>query len=143
MSKVLVFFIEAITIVASVVIISIFGINPELSGNTIYINSINFTCGEMVNQDGNMVRQLKLPSGTTEYQLTWTISPTNATYPDEIRFTCYNNYVTITSEGRVTFAFPSGTETGVIIKVLTTDGSGLSDTITILFDSGGSGDIEL
>jgi len=142
MSKVLVFFIEAITIVASVVIISIFGINPELSGNTIYMNSINFTCGEMVNQDGTMVRQLKLPTGTTEYQLTWTISPTNATYP-YIRFTCLNNYVTINNEGRVTFAFPSGAETGVIIKVLTQDGSGLSDTITILFDSGGSGDIEL
>jgi len=142
MSKVLIFFIEAVTIVASVVIISIFGINPEISGNTIYVNSVNFTCGELVDQNGTMVRQAKLPAGTNEYQLTWLINPTNATYPD-IRFTCVSNYVTISSEGRVTFAFPSGAETGVIIKVLTTDGSGLSDTITILFDSGGSGDIEL
>lgn len=104
MSKKLIIFIQLVVCVAAVIIISLYGRNPELWKDYELVENVYFTVnGEVVEN----AYEIEFDYGTTNYQLTWIIEPDNATIRD-VRFYTDNSSVIVNEEGYVTFTTDGG-----------------------------------
>lgn len=115
MSKKLIIFIQLVVCIAAVIIISLYGRNPELWKDYQLVEHIYFTIeGEVVEN----AFELELDYGTTNFQLTWLIEPDDATIKS-VRFYTNNPNVIVDNEGYVTFT----TDEGAAIYISAEDNS--------------------
>lgn len=153
MTKKAVIAIEVVVCLLAVVIISIFGINPEAWREEIPADSLTITnetdttTGVEVTrktENGKVVVYAMLPQTMREYQITWQILPENVTNT-RISFTSSkinDNIISISDTGLVTFL--TGSNTGASILLKTTDGTNRQAQIVITFKANSEGgDIEL
>jgi len=115
MSKKLIIFIQLVVCLAAVIIISLYGRNPELWKDYQLVEDIYFTY-----EDEEVVNgyEIELEYGTTNFQLTWVIAPEDATIKT-VRFYTDNTNVIVDEEGYVTFS----TDEGAAVYMSTTDNS--------------------
>lgn len=153
MTKKAVVAIEVVVCLLAVVIISIFGINPEAWREDIPADSLTITnesdavSGVEVTktiENGKQVVRAKLPASMREYQITWEILPENVTNT-KISFTSSqinDNIISISETGLVTFLTSGNTGASILLK--TTDGTNRQAQMIITFKaSSEGGDIEL
>ncbi len=148
MTKKVIVAIEFVVCVLAIVIISVFGLNPETWRDFVPVNSLTITnqsneaAGITVTKEtvnGREVVYAKIPRGTRTYKINWVIGPENATIP-EISFTSAEinaNIISIDDTGLVSF-LTTGTQ-GATIVLSTTDGTNRRATIIITFDIGSEG----
>lgn len=136
MSKKLIVLIQLVVCVAAVVIISLYGRNPEMWKDFQYVEEIYFIVNDERVQDGY---ELELASGTTTYQLVWFVGPDNATIK-EVRFESSNpDKVAVNENGQVTFS----SDEGAVIYMYTTDNSLLNAHINLTIKPAGGGVLPL
>ncbi len=116
---------------AAIAIVSFFGLMPEIYVTDEKVESITITGDTIkINQEKNtkyaIVRQND--DGEWVYQLEYTITPDNATNARVDFVYEKDGTVTVSDTGLVTFTEP---DSAIIIKIMATDGSGISDTITL------------
>ena len=153
MTKKAIVAIEFVAILLAIVIISVFGLNPETWRNDVPVNSLGITNQSNAAQGITITRQTvngrevvyaKIQRGTKEFQITWEILPENATNK-RISFTSAEinaNIISVNDTGLVSFLTTSNQ--GASIMLSTTDGTNRRAEIVITFTTGGSGgDIEL
>ncbi len=90
-----------------------------ITGDDIKINQSTNTKYAIVRQNDN---------GKWAYQLKYTVAPDNATTPKVDVVYDKDDTITVSDTGLVTFTEP---DSAIIIKIMATDGSGTSDTITL------------
>lgn len=136
MSKKLIVLIQLVVCVAAVVIISLYGRNPEMWKDFQYVEEIYFLVNEERVQNGY---ELELDNGTQEYQLTWYVGPSDATFKS-VRFESSNpDKVAVNENGQVTFS----SDEGAVIYVYTTDNSLLNAYINLTIKPAGGGVLPL
>ncbi|MBQ7977418.1 MAG: hypothetical protein IJ301_02310 [Clostridia bacterium] len=154
MTKKAVVAIEVVVCLLAVVIISIFGINPEAWRDDIPAQSLVITnqsdpvreidVTRSTDTNGREVVNVKLPSSIREYQIEWEISPENVTVT-QISFTSAQiggNIISISDTGLVNFL--TNSNEGATIMLKTTDGTNRIAQMIITFKASSSGgDIEL
>jgi endo-alpha-1,4-polygalactosaminidase (GH114 family) len=116
---------------AAIAIVSFFGLMPETYVTDEKVESISITGDKIkINHEKNtkyaIVRQND--DGEWVYQLEYTITPNNATNANVDFVYEKDDSVTVSDTGLVTFTEP---DCAIIIKIMATDGSGISDTITL------------
>ncbi|MEG1710705.1 MAG: hypothetical protein RR054_05030 [Clostridia bacterium] len=158
MSKKLIVIIEIFVCAMAIIVISLFGLNPENWRDNVFASSIEFYEDDatIVNKDfdgtGNKKLQIELDKNTPTYQLKWRINPTN-TSNTKVYFefsggivqpngSVTNGKITVTKTGLV--VFEKGKVLGVTITVCVSDGTGCKDSVFIVEDMGdGTGDLPL
>ncbi len=120
MSKKIIVLIEFVVCVLAVVIVSVFGNNPETWRDFKQASEISVE-----------VPSVRLEADADSYQLVWKIGPEDVTVK-EVTFSSQGilrNYITIDESGLVTFL----EKKMVTIIIRTTDGSNLSVSVDISF----------
>lgn len=132
MNKKVVFLVVLLECILAVFLVSIFGHAIEDARRQILCEEIYFVddYGEKI-EDGEMI-EVVLTDTTISYQLYWTMI-TGKTSNREVVFESDNPMVKVNSVGLVTFL----EETAVVITIKTIDGSGQSDSITLIPKRGG------
>ena len=114
MTKKAIVAIEFVAILLAIVIISVFGLNPETWRNDVPVNSLVITNQSNAAQGITITRQTvngrevvyaKIQRGTKEFQITWEILPENATNK-RISFTSAEinaNIISVNDTGLVSF----------------------------------------
>lgn len=131
MNKKVVFLVVLLECILAIFIVSIFGHAIEDSRRQILCQDIYFVDanGEKI-EDGEMI-EYELVSSDINYQLYW-VMETDKTSNKEVVFESSNALVKVNSEGLVMFI----EEVPVVITVRAVDGSGKSDSITLVPKSG-------
>ena len=131
MNKKVVFLVVLLECILAVFIVSIFGHAIEDSRKQILCEAIYFVdeSGEEI-PDGEMI-EFKLTDSNMSYQLKW-IMETDKTSNKEVVFESSNPLVKVNSLGLVTFL----DEVSVVITVRAIDGSGKTDSITLVPEFG-------
>lgn len=131
MNKKVVFLVVLLECILAIFIVSIFGHAIEDSRRQILCQDIYFVDanGEKI-EDGEMI-EYELVGSDINYQLYW-VMETDKTSNKEVIFESSNTLVKVNSEGLVMFI----EEVPVVITVRATDGSGKSDSITLVPKSG-------
>ena len=137
MNKKIVVLIVLLECIFAVFLVSFFGKAIEDARATILCKDIYFTneSGEKI-EDGVML-EYTLTESNICYQLHWTLVADDTT-KKEVEFISTDPSVIVNKQGLVTFI----EETDVRITIRATDGSGKTDTITLVPKRGG-GDIEI
>lgn len=127
MNKKVVFLVVLLECILAVFIVSIFGHAIEDSRKQILCEDIYFVSesGEKI-EDGEMI-EFKLTDANMSYQLKW-VMETDKTSNKEVVFESSNPLVKVNSLGLVTFL----DEVSVVITVRAIDGSGKTDSITLV-----------
>ena len=127
MNKKVVFLVVLLECILAVFLVSIFGHAIEDARRQILCEEIYFTDenGEKI-EDGEMI-EIALTDTNISYQLYW-VMITGKTSNREVVFESDNPSVKVNSVGLVTFL----DETAVVITVRTIDGSGKTDSITLI-----------
>ena len=131
MNKKVVFLVVLLECILAIFIVSIFGHAIEDSRRQILCQDIYFVDanGEKI-EDGEMIKY-ELVGSDINYQLYW-VMETDKTSNKEVIFESSNTLVKVNSEGLVMFI----EEVPVVITVRAVDGSGKSDSITLVPKSG-------
>ena len=131
MNKKVVFLVVLLECILAIFIVSIFGHAIEDSRRQILCQDIYFVDanGEKI-EDGEMI-EYELVGSDINYQLYW-VMETDKTSNKEVVFESSNALVKVNSEGLVMFI----EEVPVVITVRAVDGSGKSDSITLVPKSG-------
>ena len=131
MNKKVVFLVVLLECILAIFIVSIFGHAIEDSRRQILCQDIYFVDanGEKI-EDGEMI-EYELVGSDINYQLYW-VMETDKTSNKEVIFESSNTLVKVNSEGLVMFI----EEVPVVITVRAVDGSGKSDSITLVPKSG-------
>ena len=131
MNKKVVFLVVLLECILAIFIVSIFGHAIEDSRRQILCQDIYFVDanGEKI-EDGEMI-EYELVGSDINYQLYW-VMETDKTSNKEVVFESSNALVKVNSEGLVMFI----EEVPVVITVRATDGSGKSDSVTLVPKSG-------
>lgn len=131
MNKKVVFLVVLLECILAIFIVSIFGHAIEDSRRQILCQDIYFVDanGEKI-EDGEMI-EYELVGSDINYQLYW-VMETDKTSNKEVIFESSNTLVKVNSEGLVMFI----EEVPVVITIRATDGSGKSDSITLVPKSG-------
>ena len=131
MNKKVVFLVVLLECILAIFIVSIFGHAIEDSRRQILCQDIYFVDanGEKI-EDGEMI-EYELVGSDINYQLYW-VMETDKTSNKEVVFESSNALVKVNSEGLVMFI----EEVPVVITVRAADGSGKSDSITLVPKSG-------
>ena len=131
MNKKVVFLVVLLECILAIFIVSIFGHAIEDSRRQILCQDIYFVDanGEKI-EDGEMI-EYELVGSDINYQLYW-VMETDKTSNKEVTFESSNSLVKVNSEGLVMFI----EEVPVVITVRAVDGSGKSDSITLVPKSG-------
>ena len=131
MNKKVVFLVVLLECILAIFIVSIFGHAIEDSRRQILCQDIYFVDanGEKI-EDGEMI-EYELVGSDINYQLYW-VMETDKTSNKEVIFESSNALVKVNSEGLVMFI----EEVPVVITVRAVDGSGKSDSITLVPKSG-------
>ena len=119
MNKKVIFLITVITCCLLIIVISVLGAVPENTYRT-PVESIEFTDITKANGDCELTEDgekiIGIPRGTTEYQLTYRINPTDATEKDVYFFLmCDESVATVDENGLITF-FKETTVTAKIVS---------------------------
>ena len=132
MNKKIVFLVVLLECVLAIFIVSVFGHAIEDSRKQILCQELYFVTenGEMI-EDGEMI-EYKLTDSNISYQLYW-VMETGATSNKEVVFESSDPMVKVNSLGLVTFL----EETDVVITIRALDGSGRTDSITLVPKRGG------
>ena len=131
MNKKVVFLVVLLECILAIFIVSIFGHAIEDSRRQILCQDIYFVDanGEKI-EDGEMI-EYSLVGSDINYQLYW-VMETDKTSNKEVIFESSNALVKVNSEGLVMFI----EEVPVVITVRAVDGSGKSDSVTLVPKSG-------
>ena len=131
MNKKVVFLVVLLECILAIFIVSIFGHAIEDSRRQILCQDIYFVDanGEKI-EDGEMI-EYELLGSDINYQLYW-VMETDKTSNKEVVFESSNALVKVNSEGLVMFI----EEVPVVITVRAVDGSGKSDSVTLVPKSG-------
>ena len=131
MNKKVVFLVVLLECILAIFIVSIFGHAIEDSRRQILCQDIYFVDanGEKI-EDGEMI-EYELVGSDINYQLYW-VMETDKTSNKEVVFESSNALVKVNSEGLVMFI----EEVPVVITVRATDGSGKSDSVTLVPKAG-------
>ena len=131
MNKKVVFLVVLLECILAIFIVSIFGHAIEDSRRQILCQDIYFVDanGEKI-EDGEMI-EYSLVGSDINYQLYW-VMETDKTSNKEVVFESSNALVKVNSEGLVMFI----EEVPVVITVRAVDGSGKSDSVTLVPKSG-------
>ena len=131
MNKKVVFLVVLLECILAVFIVSVFGHAIEDSRKQILCEDIYFVneSGEKI-PDGTMM-EFKLTDSNISYQLYW-VMETDKTSNKEVVFESSNPLVKVNSLGLVTFL----DEVSVVITVRAIDGSGKTDSITLVPELG-------
>ena len=131
MNKKVVFLVVLLECILAIFIVSIFGHAIEDSRRQILCQDIYFVDanGEKI-EDGEMI-EYELVGSDINYQLYW-VMETDKTSNKEVIFESSNTLVKVNSEGLVMFI----EEVPVVITVRAVDGSGKSDSVTLVPKSG-------
>ena len=131
MNKKVVFLVVLLECILAIFIVSIFGHAIEDSRRQILCQDIYFVDanGEKI-EDGEMI-EYELVGSDINYQLYW-VMETDKTSNKEVVFESSTALVKVNSEGLVMFI----EEVPVVITVRAVDGSGKSDSITLVPKSG-------
>ena len=136
MSKKVLILIQIAVVVVAVIIISLYGRNPETWKDFNYCEEVYFLVdGEKVAND----YELELDDGTDSYQLVWYVGPEKATIKD-VRFSSDNSNVSVNEEGLLSFLSENE---GAVITIFTTDNSLISRRIIISFGPPSGGELPL
>ena len=132
MNKKVVFLVVLLECILAIFIISVFGHAIEDARRQILCQDLYFVTetGEKV-EDGEMI-EYKLTDSNISYQLYW-VMETGETSNKEVEFESSDPMVKVNSLGLVTFL----EETDVIITIRAIDGSGRTDSITLVPIRGG------
>ena len=132
MNKKIVFLVVLLECVLAIFIVSVFGHAIEDSRRQILCQDLYFVTesGEKI-EDGEMV-EYKLTDSNISYQLYW-VMETGETSNKEVVFESSDPMVKVNNLGLVTFL----EETDVIITIRAIDGSGRTDSITLVPKRGG------
>jgi hypothetical protein len=132
MNKKVVFLVVLLECILAVFIVSIFGHAIEDARKQILCRDIYFVTesGEKI-EDGEMI-EYKLTDSNISYQLYW-VMETKETSNKEVVFESSDPMVKVNSEGLITFL----EETDVVITIRAIDGSGKTDSITLVPKRGG------
>ncbi len=130
MSKKWIVLIEILTCVVGVVIVSIFGLLPEFTNDTVYTESVAFTCDYTLTEDGRKLVTLERPldNNPKVFQLEWEVTPENATDKSVTFISSDPSVATVSETGFVQFLRMQGI---VRITVQTNDDAKRTDTIYI------------
>ena len=130
MSKKWIVLIEILTCVVGVVIVSIFGLLPEFTNDTVYTESVAFTCAYTLTEDGRKLVTLERPldNNPKVFQLEWEVTPENATDKSVTFISSDPSVATVSPTGFVQFLRMQGI---VRITVQTNDDAKRTDTIYI------------
>ena len=131
MNKKVVFLVVLLECILAIFIVSIFGHAIEDSRRQILCQDIYCVDanGEKI-EDGEMI-EYELVGSDINYQLYW-VMETDKTSNKEVIFESSNTLVKVNSEGLVMFI----EEVPVVITVRATDGSGKSDSVTLVPKAG-------
>ncbi len=131
MNKKVVFLVVLLECILAIFIVSVFGHAIEDSRRQILCQDIYFVDanGEKI-EDGEMI-EYSLVGSDINYQLYW-VMETDKTSNKEVVFESSNSLVKVNSEGLVMFI----EEVPVVITIRAVDGSGKSDSITLVPKSG-------
>ena len=132
MNKKVVFLVVLLECILAVFLVSIFGHAIEDSRRQILCEDLYFVneLGEKY-EDGEMI-EFTLTDSNMSYQLAW-IMETDKTSNKEVVFESDNPLVKVNALGLVTFL----EETDVVITIRAIDGSGKTDSITLVPKRGG------
>ena len=132
MNKKIVFLVVLLECVLAIFIVSVFGHAIEDSRKQILCQELYFVTenGDVI-EDGEMI-EYKLTDSNISYQLYW-VMETGATSNKEVVFESSDPMVKVNSLGLVTFL----EETDVVITIRAIDGSGKTDSITLVPKRGG------
>lgn len=130
MSKKWIVLIEILTCVVGVVIVSIFGLLPEFTNDTVFTESVAFTCDYTLTEDGRKLVTLERPldNNPKVFQLEWEVYPENATDKSVVFLSSDPETATVSETGFVQFLKMSGI---VRITVQTKDDAKRVDIIYI------------
>lgn len=133
MSKKMIILIQLAVCVIAIIVISLYGRNPENWRDFNYCESLYFLV-----DDSRVPRgyEIELENDTETYQLIWFVGPENATIKT-VRFLSYNENVLVDENGLVTFL----SDEGATIYIYTTDNSLLSSEIMFSFLLSEGGDL--
>ncbi len=139
MKKSVLFLILVIYLI-SIVVVTFFGMKARMDQFQIYMNRIEITSfDQKVGNDKYLIVKYDETEGYTSVFIEYEYGPTEATFPEKIKFTLSNNtyvdedgntqyYATISQMGELTFF----KKKAVKVTLTTTDGSKLSDTVTVI-----------
>lgn len=108
------------------VIVGILGARYFFKPKDISVTGVEFTVNGQPVTDDNYTIQLDTTNGEAQQQLTWKITPENATNK-KVTFTSSSNQITVTEEGLIK---SSAVNTGAVITIKTEDGN-KTDTINV------------
>ncbi len=135
-----VLFLILVIYLISVVVVTFFGMKARMDQFQIYMNRIEITSfDQKVGDDKYLIVKYNETEGYTSLFIEYEYGPTEATFPEKIKFTLSNNtyvdddgntqyYATISQMGELTFF----KKKAVKVTLTTTDGSKLSDTVTVI-----------
>ena len=132
MNKKVVFLVVLLECILAVFLVSVFGHAIEDSRRQILCQDLYFATesGEKI-EDGEMI-EYKLTDSNMSYQLYW-VMETDKTSNKEVVFESSDPMVKVNNLGLVTFL----EETDVVITIRALDGSGRTDSITLVPKRGG------
>lgn len=137
MSKKFIILIQLVVCVIAVVMISLYGRNPEMWKDFEYCEVIYFLYDSARVESGT---EIEIPraeeGGTLTYQLEWYVGPEDASVK-EVRFHSNSSNVVVDENGLVTFL----SDEGATIYIFTTDNSLLSANIKLTIGLPGGGEL--
>lgn len=139
MKKSVLFLIGAIYIV-SIVVVTFFGMKAKMDQFQIYMTNIEITTyDQIVNNNKYLTVNYNETEGYTSVFISYSYGPSDATFPDKVKFTLVGNtyvdengekqyYAKISKTGELAFY----ERKAVKVTITTTDGSKLSDSVTVI-----------
>ena len=132
MNKKIVFLVVVLECILAIFLVSFFGHAIEDDRRQILCQDLYFVDKDGVEiEDGTMI-EYKLTDSNISYQLYWVMETSEASNK-EVAFETDNPLVTVNADGLVTFY----EETDVVITIRALDGSGKTDSITLVPKRGG------
>lgn len=139
MKKTVIFSIAIIYLI-SIIVVTFFGMQSRLDQFQVYMTKIEITSYEQV-VNGNKYTFVDFndDEGYASMFIEYTYAPDNASYPDKVSFSLSGNtyvdengetayYAEVSPNGEVVFY----SRKAIVLTIRTTDGSSLSDSVTII-----------
>ena len=135
-----VIFLIAVLYLISIVVVSFFGLQISVDQFQVYMTSLSITSyDQLVYQNKYLTINFNDSEGYASVVIEYDYAPSNASYPDGVTFSLSNNtytdeqgntgyYAQVSQAGEVVFF----SRRAVRLTITTTDGSKLSDSVTIV-----------
>lgn len=139
MKKTVIFSIAIIYLI-SIIVVTFFGMQSRLDQFQVYMTKIEITSyDQVVNGNKYTFVDFNDDEGYASMFIEYTYAPDNASYPDKVSFSLSGNtyidengetayYAEVSANGEIVFY----SRKAVVLTIRTTDGSSLSDSVTII-----------